>query len=75
MEALWSYEADDGEEIDFPETAGPFCGCDVCIVREVLWAAWPIFEEHHTEAPLDTGAPLDLLPPAGPVPPAHPQGA
>lgn len=19
---------------------GPYCGCDTCIVREVLWAAW-----------------------------------
>jgi hypothetical protein len=23
------------------ELAGPFCGCDTCIVREVLDAAWP----------------------------------
>lgn len=24
-----------------PELAGPYCGCDTCLVREVLDAAWP----------------------------------
>lgn len=23
------------------QPAGPFCGCDTCVVREVLDAAWP----------------------------------
>lgn len=23
----------------------PYCGCDTCIVREVLSAAWPVIEE------------------------------
>ena len=42
------YEADCvGEaEVDSPASA-PFCGCTTCQVREVLHAAWPIFEEHH----------------------------
>jgi hypothetical protein len=26
---------------DVSELCGPFCGCDTCIVREVLDAAWP----------------------------------
>lgn len=30
-----------GGEADWPETAGPYCGCETCIIREVLWAAWP----------------------------------
>jgi hypothetical protein len=34
---------------DLPEPAeqpcGPFCGCDTCIVREVLDAAWPYLLE------------------------------
>jgi len=25
----------------FDELAGPFCGCDTCVIREVLDAAWP----------------------------------
>jgi hypothetical protein len=33
------------EQIPFPETLGPFCGCTTCIVRETLWKAWPILEE------------------------------
>jgi hypothetical protein len=29
------------EELAGEELAGPYCGCDTCIVREVLSAAWP----------------------------------
>lgn len=29
----------------WPVTAGPFCGCETCVVREVLFIAWPIFHE------------------------------
>jgi hypothetical protein len=43
FEAYWSYE-EGGEEISSPAIA-PFDGCDTCIVREVLWAAWPYLEE------------------------------
>jgi hypothetical protein len=40
-EALWADDA--GEEYDGPYPAvGPYCGCDTCVVREVLDAAWPI---------------------------------
>jgi hypothetical protein len=30
-----------GDEPDWPESAGPYCGCQTCIVREALHAAWP----------------------------------
>lgn len=43
MEAL--YEQDGGNEVESP-ASGPFCGCETCVIREVLYAAWPIFEEH-----------------------------
>jgi hypothetical protein len=45
QEALWS-EEETGRPMDSPACA-PFCGCDTCIVREVLWAAWEILEEAH----------------------------
>lgn len=36
-------EADFGDgEAGWPVTAGPFCGCVTCIVREVLHVAFPI---------------------------------
>lgn len=38
--ALYDGEADMPEEL-----AGPFCGCNTCIVREVLHAAWPTVME------------------------------
>lgn len=39
LEALWAREFDDEEgEVD---SAGPFCGCVTCEVREVLDAAYP----------------------------------
>lgn len=28
-------------EVDYPACA-PFCGCETCVVREVLDAAWPV---------------------------------
>lgn len=39
-DALWL----DDEGIDtgeWPDLAGPYDGCDTCLVREVLHAAWP----------------------------------
>ena len=32
---------DDGWVPEWDALAGPFCGCDTCVVREVLDAAWP----------------------------------
>lgn len=32
--------------VNWPDTAGPWCGgCDTCMVRETLFAAWPILLE------------------------------
>ena len=44
FEAMWAYDEGD-DEVESPALA-PFCGCQTCIVREVLWAAWPIITEH-----------------------------
>lgn len=33
-------------EIDESPACAPFCGCDVCIVREILHAAYPLLEKH-----------------------------
>lgn len=41
LEAAWSFLNDEGEELEGPELAGPFCGCLTCEVREVLDAAEP----------------------------------
>jgi hypothetical protein len=45
-EFLWDEE--EGEFADLhdeakpsPYLAGPYCGCDTCIAREVIDAAWP----------------------------------
>lgn len=32
---------DDEWQPEWDDLAGPFCGCDTCVVREVLDAAWP----------------------------------
>ncbi len=29
----------------FVDLAGPYCGCDTCVVREVIDAAWPYLKE------------------------------
>lgn len=46
-ERLWSEEDGEAPHEDSPEwdEVGPFCGCDTCIVREVLDAAWPYLKE------------------------------
>jgi hypothetical protein len=36
-------------EIDESPACAPFCGCDVCIVREILHAAYPHLEKHFAE--------------------------
>jgi hypothetical protein len=37
------------------ETAGPYCGCEDCEVREVLWAAYP----HLRRLAAEDTSPLD----------------
>lgn len=47
----WQEYYDEGEpederpEGDPPESAGPYCGCHTCVIRETLHAAWPVIEE------------------------------
>jgi hypothetical protein len=62
-DCLW--EDEEGEYADMhdegpkgPNLAGPYCGCHTCIVREVLWAAWPFMYRlaHHP----DTVEPLHV---------------
>jgi len=39
-------EAEDGvDSIESPAIA-PFCGCETCVIRETLAAAWPVIEEY-----------------------------
>jgi len=33
------------DNVDYPPTAGPWDGCTTCVVRETLYAAWPILLE------------------------------
>lgn len=40
---LWAYENDELDEE--PDSAGPFCGCLTCEVREILDAAYPYLAE------------------------------
>ena len=43
-EALYAAEGEEGEDQDEPGL-GPYCGCTTCVVREVLYAAWPILRQ------------------------------
>lgn len=46
-------ECGSADPADWPESpaSAPFCGCQTCMVREVLHAAWPVFEEHSKQTP------------------------
>lgn len=36
----------DGERPDFDDpSSAPYCGCQTCLVRETLHAAWPVIDE------------------------------
>ena len=37
------------DETEDDPSFAPFCGCTVCEVREVLYAAYPILEKHFAE--------------------------
>lgn len=40
------YDEQDGvPDVQWPESAGPYCGCTTCQVREILWIVWPIIEQ------------------------------
>ncbi len=55
----WADE-DDADPDAMPETAGPWCGCDTCQVREALAAAWPHALAHAADL-LDVHLPEDDL--------------
>lgn len=40
QEVLFGDENGIGTDVE-SGASGPFCGCDTCVVREVLDAAWP----------------------------------
>ena len=45
-EAMFAWEeAGEVDESIVSPAIAPFCGCDTCVVREVLYAAWPIMEQ------------------------------
>lgn len=46
--ACWEAEFDEDENIENPASA-PYCGCETCVVREVLYAAYPHLEKHFKE--------------------------
>jgi hypothetical protein len=37
------------EDGEGTETSAPYCGCDVCVVREILYAAYDELEKHFAE--------------------------
>lgn len=48
LRAIWGHEflLSEGDEPGEHPAFGAWCGCTTCIVREVLMAAWPVFEEY-----------------------------
>jgi len=46
MTAVDMLMSDDSDwQPEWDDLAGPFCGCDTCVVREVLDAAWPFLRQ------------------------------
>lgn len=43
-EAFWLEEEEGDTQVDGPAVA-PYCGCQTCIVREVLAGAWPVISD------------------------------
>lgn len=43
QEAMFAWE--DGDESVESPAMTTFCGCDTCVVREVLYAGWPFVEQ------------------------------
>jgi hypothetical protein len=44
---LWRFHYEEGgPEPDEPDpSAGPYCGCETCMVREVLYVGWQMFKQ------------------------------
>lgn len=69
---MWQayYDNEDEEERpagDDPASA-PYCACQTCLVREVLYAAWPVIEEAVRSGDFDSDVEHECTcpPPAGP---------
>lgn len=52
-------------------SSAPYCGCQTCLIREVLHAAWPVLEEAIRSGDLDAAAERPCTCPA--PPPGPPQ--
>jgi hypothetical protein len=48
---------DEAAAVEWPDTAGPFCGCRTCEVREVLYVAVPILLADAQRVLVDAGHP------------------
>jgi hypothetical protein len=48
QEAMWNEEEPDPTKWPESPASAPFCGCETCVVREVLYAGWQVFEEATT---------------------------
>ncbi len=64
-------EAEDLENLPPSPAVGPFCGCQTCVVREVLAGAWPKIEEYFALKLTEPGSRqllqlLDLTEPTAP---------
>lgn len=44
QEAMWDENGDESDGAESPASA-PFCGCETCIVREVLYVSWATLQE------------------------------
>ena len=44
-ESLWQEEAGVYDTPELDQLSGPFCGCDACVVCEVIDAAWPYLKK------------------------------
>ena len=70
-EAYYASE-EEPDPAKWPESpaCAPFCGCETCLVREVLHAAWPILEEE-ARKPRPLALEDDIYEHENPGPPRH----
>ena len=72
QEAMFAMEEDVETEVESPASA-PFCGCDTCVVREVLYAAWTSWtsgsrtRSRGARAPRAPAGPIQRWRPPGPA--------
>lgn len=44
LEAIYEAEHEGVIDLDESPAMGPWDGCDTCLIREILHAAWPVIE-------------------------------